>query len=102
MKFAAKAMNAAEACGNVTLGIYVSGAERFLRVVDDGPAVLLELSERVFDPFFTTGPVGQGAVRGRSPHVIARMYRGSLEIGDVPGGGGCISSRIPNGFQEAP
>lgn len=57
-------------------------------VRDWGPGVASELSERIYEPFFTTRPVGKGTGLGLSIcQRIVEEHCGRLEL-DCPGDGG--------------
>jgi two-component system NtrC family sensor kinase len=50
----------------------------------------------VLEPFFTTKPVGQGTGLGLSiAYSIVQKHRGTLHIGDAPGGGALATIRLP-------
>ncbi len=66
-------------------------------VVDDrGPGLSAEGKARLFTPFFTTRPAGQGTGLGLavSRHLLAQ-FEGALEAGDAPGGGARFIVTLP-------
>jgi two-component system, LuxR family, sensor histidine kinase DctS len=66
----------------------VSGDQEFLvlGVEDNGPGVPAEIRDRIFQPFFTTKPVGQGTGLGLSiSRGIAESHGGTLNLESVPG-----------------
>lgn len=102
MNLVANAIDAVEGEGKVEVRAYMAGSNCVIAVTDDGPGVPEELRERVLEPFFTTKPVGQGTGLGLSmTYAIVKKHRGELEITDVPGGGACVTIRVPTSFQEA-
>jgi signal transduction histidine kinase len=68
-----------------------------VRISDDGPGVPDELRERIFHPFFTTKPVGQGTGQGLaiSRDVIEAKHGGRLEVGGKVGEGAVFTVRLP-------
>jgi len=81
------------------------GGERqqvWLEVSDTGCGIPKELQERIFDPYFTTKPAGQGTGLGLT--AVARFVRSSLGIVQVesePGQGTTFRLRFPRA-QETP
>ncbi len=66
-----------------SVSVTTEDAGRFLsiRVADTGPGVPPELRERIFDPFYTTKPVGTGTGLGLSIcHTIIEQCGGSIEL----------------------
>ncbi len=52
-----------------------------IRVTDTGPGVPAALKERIFDPFYTTKPIGTGTGLGLSIcHTIIEQCGGSIEL----------------------
>jgi signal transduction histidine kinase len=81
------------------------GGERqqvWLEVSDSGCGIPKELQERIFDPYFTTKPAGQGTGLGLT--AVARFVRSSLGIVQVdsdPGRGTTFRLRFPRAL-DAP
>src|SRR5262245_6645171 len=69
--------------------------ELTLRFVDDGPGVPGEVAPAVFDPFFTTRPVGEGLGLGLTQvHFIARDHGGSVVL-EPAARGATFALRLP-------
>ena len=63
---------------------------------DNGPGVPKEIRRRIFEPFFTSKPVGEGTGLGLSiSHRIASTHGGGLELSESPSGGACFTVRLP-------
>ena len=63
---------------------------------DNGPGVPKEIRGRIFEPFFTSKPVGEGTGLGLSiSHRIASAHGGSLELGERTSGGACFIVSLP-------
>jgi signal transduction histidine kinase/ActR/RegA family two-component response regulator len=79
-------------------------APRLLRidVEDDGPGMDAETLSRVFEPYFTTKPVGAGTGLGL-PQVqaFARQSQGDVRIASTPGTGTCVSLFLPVAATDA-
>nr|WP_232533215.1 MULTISPECIES: ATP-binding protein [Ramlibacter] len=72
-------------------------------VVDDGTGMDGETLARVFEPYFTTKPVGAGSGLGL-PQVqaFARQSGGDARIVSTPGQGTCVSMLLPAAGADVP
>jgi CheY-like chemotaxis protein len=67
-----------------------------IAVADNGPGVPAELRGRVFDPYFTTKPAGEGTGLGLAMSLNhIRSHDGRLTIEATPGGGATFVIRLP-------
>ncbi len=67
-----------------------------VRVSDDGCGIDESMLERVYDPFFTTNPAGQGTGLGLSVvHGIMLTHEGSISIESRPGEGTTVTLCFP-------
>ena len=96
-------INAEQALGTMT-----TGARRIairtrdtdtgvvLEVEDSGPGVRREDESKLFQPFFTTKPVGEGTGLGLSvSYGIVRSYGGTIGYRGAPGGGALFYFELP-------
>lgn len=67
-----------------------------IEVKDTGPGIPPEIRRRIFDPFFTSKPQGQGTGIGLTFSLgVVEAHGGSLRLEDPPGGGACFSVELP-------
>lgn len=73
--------------GQITLRVQPEGAGVVVEVEDDGPGIPDELLGRIFDPFVTTKPPGQGTGLGLniSHHIVTDTHAGRLSVRSAPG-----------------
>jgi len=64
---------------------------------DNGPGVPLHIRNRIFEPFYTTKPVGVGTGLGLSVvyDIVVKKHKGSLEILDSIWGGASFVIKLP-------
>ncbi|UCG87776.1 MAG: hypothetical protein JSW71_04305 [Gemmatimonadota bacterium] len=90
------AIDAADGPGNITISATRDGDQVLLRVADDGCGVAPANLERIFQPFFTTKPVGQGTGLGLSVvYGIVRGWGGTINVDSAVGQGTTFSIRLP-------
>ena len=84
--------------GNLTVRTRLAGERVVLVIQDDGPGIPAEHLPRLWDPFFTTKPVGQGTGLGLS--ITRRTvldHGGDIEVASTPGAGACFTLTLPIG-----
>lgn len=73
-------------------GVWISTHRRDhvveIRVRDNGPGIPVDIREKIFQPFFTTKPTGEGTGLGLSMSydIIVHGHGGTLTCSDNPGG----------------
>jgi len=72
----------------VTVSTKKSGDSIEVRVTDNGMGIPESVHEKIFQPFFTTKPTGQGTGLGLSlSYDIVKAHGGTIEVYSVPGEG---------------
>jgi PAS domain S-box-containing protein len=72
-------------------------------VADNGPGVPEALKERIFEPYFTTKPVGAGTGIGLSiSRSVVDSHGGAINVGERPGGGALFRIVLPIGEGAGP
>ncbi|MGA7379843.1 MAG: HAMP domain-containing sensor histidine kinase [Terriglobales bacterium] len=84
----------AETGGSLTVSTRASNGMVVIEFVDNGPG--LQEPDRVFDPFYTTRPVGQGAGLGLSVcYGIIQEHQGTILCQNRPEGGAGFRIELP-------
>jgi two-component system NtrC family sensor kinase len=92
------ALYATKGGGRIAISARTHGNEVRLTVTDDGEGIPPAVLERIFLPFYTTKPVGQGTGLGLSVcYGIVRSWGGSIEVESELGQGARVTVRIPVG-----
>ena len=85
-----------DAARRITVVIRQDERHTTVSVADSGPGVPEGLIESIFNPFFTTKPVGQGTGLGLSlSDAIARRHGGRLRYERGSDGGACFTLQLP-------
>ncbi|MDJ0775469.1 MAG: ATP-binding protein [Mastigocoleus sp. MO_167.B18] len=84
----------------LTISIYTSAIadnQVAIKIIDNGSGIPKEIQKNIFNPFFTTKPVGQGIGLGMSisHQIITEMHDGSLTCNSEVGKGTCFTIEIP-------
>lgn len=80
------AQQALKGKGTIAIETAVEGDAAVVRVVDDGPGVAPELQPRIFEPFVTTKPKGEGTGLGLGiARRIVQKHGGEIRCTSQPG-----------------
>jgi len=68
-----------------------------LTLADNGDGIPEEMQSKIFDPFFTSKPVGKGTGLGLtvSYQTIVEAHQGLIDVRSVPGEGSAFRIRLP-------
>lgn len=96
MNLLLNAGQAIETQGQITLRCGRDGDFVWIEVQDDGCGIAPENKTRVFEPFYTSKPVGKGTGLGLSlAWGIVQRHQGTLELTSEPGQGSTFRVRLP-------
>ncbi len=91
--------NAADAVaqgGHITVRAIREGDAVRVEIRDDGPGIPEAIQSRIWEPFFTTKPVGEGTGLGLeiAQRIVVRRHHGTMSLASVPGDT-CFTVRLP-------
>lgn len=94
------AVYAVEEKGNILLQIKDSKDEIQISIKDDGCGIPAKIVDKIFNPFFTTKPVGTGTGLGLSItyKIINGLHKGRIEVDSEVNKGTTIRLFIPNKY----
>ncbi|MBX3251373.1 MAG: HAMP domain-containing histidine kinase [Myxococcales bacterium] len=82
--------------GRVRVSARLEGGEAWLAIEDEGPGVAPEVLDRLFEPFVTTKPVGQGTGLGLAvSHTIVEQLGGRITVENLPERGARFVVHLP-------
>lgn len=92
-------VNAAQALdehGTIVLSSGVDGETVWIAVQDDGCGIAPDKIAHIFEPFYTSKPVGMGTGLGLAlVWGIVQRHRGTIDVQSKPGQGTCFTLRLP-------
>ncbi|MBX2853200.1 MAG: GHKL domain-containing protein [Phycisphaeraceae bacterium] len=92
-------MNAAQAIeeqGTITIQTGCESDKAWFEVRDTGCGIPAEILSKVYDPFFTTKPVGEGTGLGlHMVHKIVEAHQGSIHVESTEGEGTTFRVTLP-------
>jgi PAS domain S-box-containing protein len=96
MNLAVNARDAMPDGGTLTIGVLSDGESAILSVIDRGEGMDAKTVARIYEPFFTTKPVGEGSGLGLSTvHGIVGQSGGTIDVQTAPGKGTIFTIRFP-------
>ena len=103
LQLISNAVDALEEAGGGTFDIAIrpSGSQLILEFADSGPG--LREPQRVFEPFYTTKPVGKGTGLGLSTcYGIIQQHDGEISCRNRPEGGAIFTVLLPLALESRP
>lgn len=75
----------------------IEGDRVQIQIIDNGTGIKAETRDRIFDPFYTTKPIGKGTGLGLSIsyQIIVERHQGQLICDSTPGEGTTFTIEIP-------
>jgi two-component system NtrC family sensor kinase len=93
---ARQAVEAFRTQGSIRISTGAKGQRVWIRFQDDGPGISEENLAKIFNPFFTTKPVGKGTGLGLSlSYGIIQEHGGSITAESKPGNGTTFIIELP-------
>lgn len=88
--------NSDAGAGRLKISTYCNSGKIFIVFNDNGIGMDQEALSQVFDPFYSTKPVGEGTGLGMSiSYGIIRNHDGEIEVNSFPGEGTSITVSLP-------
>lgn len=84
--------------GRIIIKTYISSQNKIIiSIKDNGIGIQSQDQNKIFNPFFTTKPVGKGTGMGlpTSYQIITQNHQGDLRFSSVPGGGSKFVIELP-------
>ncbi len=87
---------AIETSGVITVNTYQQAQEVVVEIVDNGKGIPADIRAEIFNPFFTTKPVGEGTGLGLSvSYGIVQKHRGEIAVESEVGKGTTFRVSFP-------
>ena len=96
MNLLVNAAHAVEDNGVITLSSGCENGQVWIEVKDNGKGIAPDVLSRIFDPFYTTKPVGVGTGLGLSlSYNIINKHGGHIDVESTPKQGACFRVWLP-------
>jgi two-component system NtrC family sensor kinase len=103
MNLLVNAGQAIDGHGTITLRTGMAGSWVWLEVQDTGCGMTPQQQARIFEPFYTSKPVGQGTGLGLSISFgIVQRHGGSITVQSTPGVGSTFRVTLPQNVAQPP
>jgi signal transduction histidine kinase len=81
------AVDAVQGKGKICIGTFHEDNQLVVEIVDNGPGIPKDVQAHMFEPFYTTKPVGSGTGLGLiiSNRIVADRHGGEIEFESKPG-----------------
>ncbi len=67
-----------------------------IQIKDTGHGMSPDIQQKIFDPYYTTRPVGKGSGMGLAVvHGVVKSHEGAVSVDSAPGGGSTFSVYLP-------
>jgi len=97
MNLLVNAAQAIENHGTITVRSGADGELAWIEIEDTGKGIPPEIQKRIFEPFYTTKPVGKGTGLGLSLSydIIVKRHGGRFDVRSEPNHGSCFRISLP-------
>lgn len=97
MNLLVNAAQAIETTGRITVRSGWESEHVWFEVIDTGKGMPDAIRKRIFEPFYTTKPVGKGTGLGLSISydIIVKKHGGRIDVTSAPGQGTCFRLWLP-------
>lgn len=94
---ACHAVNSADGKGLIELKLKEKNEALYLEIQDNGAGMEDSIRQNIFQPFFTTKPIGEGSGQGLPfvRRVMEEFHKGRVECRSTPGEGSCFTLIFP-------
>jgi PAS domain S-box-containing protein len=92
----AEADEGRKARGHIVVRTRSAASRVEISISDDGIGMTPAVQARIFDPFFSTRPVGKGTGQSLGiAHSVIRRHGGTIAVDSTPGRGSCFRISLP-------
>jgi len=96
MNLLINAGQAIEHRGSIVIATGAENGEAWISIADTGGGIVPEALQRIFEPFYTTKPIGRGTGLGLAiAYSIVAKHHGRIEVDSGPGVGSAFRLVLP-------